>query len=121
MTWPFKQRGRGKRPERGVMNKWEKEWAEHLELLKAAGEILWWSYECINIRLAKKAFYQPDFLVMDADGYLEVHEVKGHWEHDARLRIKLAAEKLPFRFLAITKMPKKAGGGWKSEEIGNQE
>ncbi len=28
--------------------------------------------------------------------------MKGHWEDDARVKIKVAAEMYPFRFVAIT-------------------
>ena len=50
---------------------------------------------------------------MLADGTLEVHEVKGHWVDDARVKIKVAADMYPFRFIAI----KAAGGNWQTEEF----
>ena len=52
---------------------------------------------------------------MLSSGELQAHESKGHWEDDARVKIKVAAEKFPFQFIAITKRAKKHGGGWEIE------
>jgi hypothetical protein len=54
---------------------------------------------------------------MRADGSLECHEVKGFWADDARVKIKVAAEMYPFRFIAIMKLPKRDGGGFSIEEF----
>lgn len=102
---------------KGVMNKTEFEYSQHLELKKQAGEIIWYSYEAIKLRLAKNTTYTPDFLVMLADGTLQAHEVKGFWEDDAKVKIKVAAEMFPFEFIAITRQPKKLGGDWNREEF----
>jgi hypothetical protein len=52
-----------------------------------------------------------------ADGVLEMHEVKGFWQDDARVKIKVAASIYPFRFVAVTARAKKHGGGWEREEF----
>ena len=52
---------------------------------------------------------------MACDGALEMHEVKGHWMEDARVKMKVAADMYPFRFIAVQPIAKKAGGGWKVE------
>lgn len=101
----------------GQMNKTEAEYAQMLERRKAAGEIAWYRFEGIKLRLADSTFYSPDFAVMLADGSIECHEVKGHWMDDARVKIKVAAEMYPFRFVAVKKQPKKDGGGWSMEEF----
>ncbi len=101
----------------GKMNKTESEWAQYLELRKSAGLVSWYKFEGIKLRLADNTFYSPDFAVMLADGSLEIHEVKGHWRDDARVKIKVAADLYPFRFLAVRKQPKGQGGGWDVEEI----
>ncbi|KWO62579.1 hypothetical protein [Burkholderia territorii] len=101
----------------GEMNQTEKRYAEHLEGLKQAGEIAWYRFEGIKFRLADNTFYTPDFAVMLADGRLEAHEVKGHWQDDARVKIKVAADQYPIRFIAVTAKTKKAGGGWQMEEF----
>lgn len=99
----------------GVMNKTEAAYEAHLKLLLMAGEIQWYRFEGIKLRLADNTFYTPDFAVMAADGVMELHEVKGYWEDDARVKIKIAADQYPFRFKAIKARAKKDGGGWSEE------
>lgn len=83
------------------MNGLETRYAHYLEGLKRAGEIAWYEFDSVKLRLAEKTFYEPDFFVMMADGTLEIHEVKGFWEDDARVKIKVAAAKFPMKFKAI--------------------
>lgn len=101
----------------GVMNKTEQAYAAALEAQKVAGEILWYRFEGVKLRLADGCFYSPDFAVLRGDGQMEMHEVKGFWTDDARVKIKVAAELYPFRFLAVRVRTKKAGGGWDVEEF----
>jgi hypothetical protein len=54
---------------------------------------------------------------MVVDGTIEMHEVKGQWMDDARLKIKLAADQYPFRFVALRTVPKSRGGGWEVEDF----
>ncbi|WP_175904178.1 hypothetical protein [Burkholderia seminalis] len=70
----------------------------------------------IKFRLADNTFYTPDFAVMLASGRLEAHEVKGHWQDDARVKVKVAADQYPVRFIAVTAGPAKSGG-WQTEEF----
>lgn len=85
----------------GAMNKTERRYSEHLESRKMRGEILWFKFDCINLRLAEKTFYKPDFFVMTSDNELQVHEVKGHWEDDALVKIKVASDMYPFLFKSV--------------------
>lgn len=101
----------------GAMNQTEAAYARTLELRKAAGEVAWYKFEGLKFRLADNTFYTPDFAVLLGDGALEAHEVKGHWQDDARAKIKIAADMYPLRFVAVQALPKKAGGGWKVEEF----
>ena len=101
----------------GQMNKTEAAYAQHLEARKAVGEILWYRFEGVKLRLADNTFYSPDFVVMLADGSLECHEVKGFWQDDARVKIKVAADQYPMRFIAVKVRAKKNGGGWDVEEF----
>lgn len=106
------------RTERGVMNKLESRYAsEVLDVRKATGEIKEYWYESIKLRLADASWFTVDFFVMMKDGTLEAHEVKGHWRTDAKVRIKVAAERYPFRFISAMKKKKKDGGGWAYEEF----
>ena len=101
----------------GAMNKTEAAYGQHLELLKRAGDVLWYRFEGIKLRLADNAFYTPDYAVMLANGQIELHEVKGFWMDDARVKIKVAAEMYPFKFVAIKVKAKKDGGGYSVEEF----
>lgn len=92
----------------GVMNKQESKFAENLEALRLSGEILSWMYEPLKLKLADRTYYSPDFMVIYPDGLIEFAENKGHWEDDARVKIKCAAEKFPmFRFVAVDKKGKR--------------
>lgn len=101
----------------GTMNKTEQSYATTLEQKKWAGEVAWYRFEGVKLRLADNTFYTPDFAVMLANGEMEMHEVKGYWVDDARVKIKIAAEMYPFRFIAIKVNPKKEGGGWSIEDF----
>jgi len=101
----------------GTMNKTEQAYAVTLDARRHAGEVAWFKFEGVKLRLADNTFYTPDFAVMLTDGALEMHEVKGFWQDDARAKIKIAADMYPMRFLAIQAKPKKEGGGWLIEEF----
>lgn len=101
----------------GQLNKTEQAYADRLRALELAGEILWHKFEGIKLRLADNTFYTPDFAVLAADGVMELHEVKGFWQDDARAKIKIAAAMFPFRFFAVKVKAKREGGGWDVEEF----
>jgi hypothetical protein len=96
------------------MNRTEAAYAQRLELQRQAGEVVWFKFEAVKLRLADATFYTPDFAVMLADGVMEMHEVKGFWEDDARVKIKVAASLYPFRFVALTAKR----GTWQIEDFG---
>lgn len=95
----------------GEMNRTEQAYSDHLEIRKRAGELAWFRFEGLKFRLADNTFYTPDFSVMLANGEIELHEVKGYWQDDARVKVKIAAEMYPFRFIAV----KKNKTGWEYE------
>lgn len=95
----------------GRMNLTEAAYAVVLEDKKTNGEIVWWRYERVKLRLADKTWYTPDFAVITGEDELEFHEVKGFWRDDARVKIKVANEEFPFLFIAITKTK----DGWHEE------
>lgn len=101
----------------GQRNKTEQAYEDHLESRRMVGDILWYRFEGLKLRLADNTFYTPDFAVLAGDGYLECHEVKGFWTDDARVKIKVAAEQYPFRFIAFKAVAKSRGGGWVREEF----
>lgn len=98
----------------GTMNATERAYGDVLELRKRAGEIAWYRFEGVKLRLADNTFYTPDYAVMLIGGEIEIHEVKGHWTDDARVKIKVAAEMYPFRFIAVRK---ERGGGFSEEHF----
>jgi len=108
----FRLGGRGKH-KKGSMNGTERAYSLLLESRKVNGEIEWFRYEGLKFRLADGAFYTPDFAVMKSDGEIEIHEVKGHWEEAALVRIKVASEMYPFKFVVV----KKIKAQWEFTEI----
>jgi hypothetical protein len=106
----------------GQMNDTEAEYLRTvLEPRRATGEILDIRFEEVKFRLADNTYYTPDFFVTTPQGF-EVHEVKGRWEDDARVKWKTVADMLWFfLFFAAMKRRKKDGGGWSIEEYGKRE
>lgn len=102
---PMRQRKRG-------MNGLEKAYAARLETLKQAGEVDWYEFEPMRLKLADDTYYRPDFGVM-RNGILEFHETKGHMREAARVRLNVAASKFPFAFYLV----KKEGIGFKVNRV----
>ncbi len=87
---------------RGIMNATEKRYASELEARKLAGEIRWWKFEGITLRIANGARYTPDFAILTNENALEFHEVKGAFVREAAIvRLKVAASLFPFRFILV--------------------
>lgn len=101
----------------GQKNGTEEAYGQYLEGQKHAGAVVWYCFEGMKFRLADNTFYTPDYIVMLDSGELEAHEVKGFWQDDARVKIKVAAEMYPIRFIAVKVRAKKDGGGWMREEF----
>ena len=108
----MKHRALGRLPV-GKLNSTETAYGDLLELRKRAGEVAWYAFEGVKLRLADRTFYTPDFAVMLTNGQMEMHEVKGFWEDDARVKIKVAASLFPFQFVGVQKLK----GAWKFEEF----
>lgn len=99
----------------GQMNATEAAYAARLELMLRAGEIIWYKFEGVKLRLADNTFYTCDFFVMTKEFELQCHEVKGStfiFEDDAKVKIKVAAEMYPFRFFVAFSRSKNKGGGF---------
>ncbi len=99
-------------------SKLEARYAEQLEADRLNGKIRRWRYEAVNLRLAKRTHYRPDFFVVTCDKVIEYHEVKGSWhapnQAKSRVKLKTAAEMYPeFQFVAVTP----AGSGFEYEKI----
>lgn len=109
------------RLKQGEMNRTERAYFEYLTMLKNRGEILEFWFECFKFSIAKnRCDYLPDFVVMRNNGSLEIHEVKGSrkiFADDARVKVKVCADKYPFPLYVVYPRPKKLGGGWEYEEF----
>lgn len=123
-----KARGR-KRRVPGEMNSTELRYSQHLDTRLAVGEILWYRFEAVKLRLADKTYYSSDFAAMLPCGQIELHEVKGTTkrkdssgvkqpkpfiEDDAAVKIKVAAEQywmFVFKLVFFVK-----GEGWRVKE-----
>lgn len=92
---PVKQRKRG-------MNGLETAYASHLEGRKAVGQIDWYEFEPMRLKLADGTYYRPDFAVLRGLE-LEFHECKGFFREAARVRLNVAAAKFPFAFYLVKK------------------
>lgn len=104
----------------GKMNKTELAYSHYLEALRACGDVVWWIFESIKLRLADNTFYTVDFFVMASSGQLEAHDVKGAKEiimDDAKVKIKVAASMYPFVFKIAIPQKKSHGGGWDIEVL----
>lgn len=100
----------------GTMNGLEKRYAAHLEYRKAVGEVREYRFEAMKLRLAASTFIDIDFLVWMEDRSIELHEVKGRWEDDARVKIKWAGKDFPW-FKVIAVQWDKNRKEWKFEEF----
>jgi hypothetical protein len=98
-----------------AMNKLEARYAEQLEYQRVMGLLQWWKFQPLKfkLKLADKTYYTPDFLVIAADGALEVHETKGFMQDDAAVKLKVAAETFPFRFKLVTLLK----GKWEVKDV----
>lgn len=92
----------------------EEEYAAFLELLKRAHDIWDYWYKPWKFLLAKQTTYEPDFLVQRPNGFLEVHEVKGYWREDAKLKWKITMDRYPFFTYVVIQ---KINGEWKEERL----
>lgn len=105
------------RLKKGAMNATEARYAKHLDQLLLAGEILWYKFEGIKLKLADNCHLTIDFPVMEKDSTLTLYDVKGAravFSDDARVKMRMAASSYPFRIVAV--YPVK-GGGWEEEEF----
>ena len=98
----------------GAMNKTEQAYATTLDARRYAGEVAWYKFEGMKLRLADNTFLTVDFAVMLSNGTMEMHEVKGFMFDDANVKLKVAASMYPFVFKVIRKVK---GGTWSVTEI----
>lgn len=111
--------GRATAKKGGGLNGLEQRYADHLEQQRQDGFIAMWMAHPFSLRLAKGTHYEPDFLVVrNADMTVEIHEVKGFMHRVGQAKLKIAAERFPFRFLLVKRRLVRDGGGWELTEVG---
>lgn len=102
---------------KGIDSKYELEYLYILRKLEYEGKIQAYYLKPGSLRLGTGSHYEPDFLVIAADGTVEYHEVKGQTRFAAKsmTKIKAAAHAYQcFRFLLCMGEPVKDSTGKKS-------
>lgn len=129
MNRRFTRAAKGRKHQIGEPNPTELRYAELLESRRIAGEVEWFRFEAMKFRIGAGAMYSPDYAVMLSDGSIELHEVKAGMldkktgalkmlsEEASKVRVKVAADQFPFRFLFAVERPKKSGGGFEIREV----
>lgn len=78
---------------------WEANWARYLNWLISVGEITSWKYEAKTFEFTKikkgSRFYTPDFEVVNQDGSVEYHEIKGYNYPEGATKLKRMAKYYP--------------------------
>lgn len=90
---------------RGLMNKTEARYDLYLKALLSVGQIRWYAFEPIKLRLATKTFWTPDFgiwMSIEHGGRFRLIDVKAATKtgrvlvkDDAQVKIKIAAKEFP--------------------------
>lgn len=121
----FKARAGRKPRVPGEPNPLEVAFGQELERRKNRGEILEYEFEAEALRIAwtdkatgrKGATYTPDFRAITADGEVVFYEVKPmqssgkpYFREDAKLKLKMAADRHPYRFIIAMRRGK--DGPW---------
>ena len=101
----------------GAMNKTEAKFAAHLDMLKLAGDVLWYAFESVKLKLAPRTFLTVDFAVLPAATMcltmIDVKGAKAIVQEDAAVKMRVAAGMFPFAF----RFAFPQGDGWQIEEI----
>ena len=104
----------------GELNRTEQAYAQTLEAQKASGEVLWYAFDSVKLRLANNTFLSVDFFVLTRDFKLQAIDVKGSMAiitDDAKVKMKVASEKFPWEFFYAIPISKRDGGGFKLVEV----
>lgn len=86
------------------MNKTESQYAWILEAQKRSGEIKWYGFEKIKLKISSlNCWYNIDFMVVDKDDVVKMIEIKGgHIWDDSIVKFKAVCELYPFvKFIMI--------------------
>ena len=84
-------KGKIEKPLNEKLNKTEARYANHLERLKLAGEILWWRSHAFGLYFEDGTRYTPDFVTMDKAGSITLIDVKAYRENQKKVHITEAS------------------------------
>lgn len=93
-----------------TMNATETAYADELEKLRLAGEIIGYVPQPMKLILADRTSYCPDFLVLLKDGRVRFDEIKGWDRPTGAAKFKIAARLFPH---CGFRMIKRIDGKWK--------
>lgn len=91
-----------------VRSRWEANWARYLGYLKSRGDIRDWEYEPRTFEFPVKRgskFYTPDFRVVENDGTVIWHEVKGWMSPQSKTKLRRFRKYYPEEKLIIIAGP----------------
>lgn len=98
---------RGVREDLGIFvrSRWEANYARYLKWLQERGDIAAWEYEPTTFRfdgVSRGPYtYKPDFKVIEKDGVVAIHEVKGWMDSASRGKLKRFAKFYPTYKLVV--------------------
>lgn len=93
---------------------------QHLKQRLRDGEVLRVDNHPERLLLGEGAWYTPDFRVVALDGVIEHHEVKGGFAREAAIvRLKVAADKHPFRFFLVKNKGSTKSPHWELTRVGS--
>ena len=126
----------GKRADLGdryFRSSWEANYARYLDWLEDLGQIASWQYEpCTFEFIAIKRgtrFYTPDFKIVETDGTVVYHEVKGYMDRRSQTKLKRMAKYFPHvkiilidkdAYYAIAAQVKRIIPNWENRRGGRQ-
>ena len=111
----------GKREDLGgqfFRSSWEANYARYLNFLIVQGEIKSWEFEpdtfVFHGVIRGELTYTPDFKIVENDGSIVFHEVKGWMDRKSKAKLKRMAEFYPeVELIVIGEDEYKALGKWK--------
>jgi hypothetical protein len=121
----------GRSPWTPKMNGVERAYSGYLQALRAIGEVLWFDFQPVTILLGPDCRFTPDFLVLYADGRLELHDTKGtrkvktgkkagektyYAEEDATIKARVTAAAFPIPIYFLFSI---GDGGWGKKGFGD--
>lgn len=113
-------KAKGRAPAPKGMNKTEESYSQRLEALRWVGDVLYWGFEAVKVRIGRNCWLTPDFLVMYPDGHLELHDTKGrkgktyYAEDDAIVKARAAGANFPIPMYFVFR---RHDGEWEKKEM----